>query len=358
MSDAMSTEDTSKEERIRRKRFKNRFDEIPEDAQTHMHLGRRRRCRVPYSKEMLDILERAYADDVVPVGKAGRGPKEALAVQTGLTYYQIDKWFDNRRIKEKKLANRQKLKEERADFSSAVLGQHPFVDPSMPVLPTADTNVASSLTAGVAASDGAVLLAETCVPLGETAGSSKDLVTGKAGLSSPLAVVVDMETAAQQLVALDLQLHVTSAFKLIHKHIAARHVFARYGCSNERVPAELYNVDVEQLVTEVRAPLDVIGSMGFVLVAGQQNDTDRNNRQSLATMLAGKLKAFTEALVSSAPPGFVWRGESLEMYDILFHTTWPLVLAALLALLPIEDVTAVLEFCIKWDTRYGLTTHC
>lgn len=341
-----------------KRRRPNRTDEIPVDAQTHIHLGRRRRCRVPYTKEMLDILEHSFAADEVPVGKAGRGPKETLAVKTGLTYYQIDKWFDNRRIKEKKLALRQSQKvAEKPMTSPSTLGQPlPVLDAnvSCTAVPAMESSLTAGITAGITAgAEGAVLLAETCVPVGDASMSAKDVASSKVVSSSPLAVVVDMEMAAQQLIALDMHLHVSTAFKQLHEHTLVRQVHRQFGCNGDTVPRQLYAVDVDQLVAEVRAPLDVIGSMAVVLVAGHQHESDRTARQSLAMMLTGKLKAFTEAFVESMPRGYTWTGDALELYDVLFHSMWPLLLAALPGLLPVEEVSTVLEFCCKWDTRWA-----
>lgn len=68
-----------------------------EDASSPKSQSKKRK-RTPLTKEQRDLLEKAFNED----NYAGNRKSE-LAKQTGLTPQQVMKWFDNRRIKKRKL---------------------------------------------------------------------------------------------------------------------------------------------------------------------------------------------------------------------------------------------------------------
>ena len=55
-----------------------------------------RRKRVPISKEIRQRLEEIFTTQQLPRGKAGTNYLHTLSKDTGLTYKQLRKWFDNR----------------------------------------------------------------------------------------------------------------------------------------------------------------------------------------------------------------------------------------------------------------------
>ncbi|TKR67527.1 hypothetical protein L596_023670 [Steinernema carpocapsae] len=68
--------------------------------------GGRKRIRMNYTDEQLELLKKAFEDD----SYASRDMKDELAEQTGLSFIQVNKWFENRRKRDRDEASAKKPK--------------------------------------------------------------------------------------------------------------------------------------------------------------------------------------------------------------------------------------------------------
>ena len=93
---------------------------IPSDK-VHMHLGRLRKARRPLTSQAREKLEEIFQRGQIPSGKGSQQRKRQLALELGIPYSKIEKWFDNRNMKRRKEEQRlfEMFLEKRTDEESA-----------------------------------------------------------------------------------------------------------------------------------------------------------------------------------------------------------------------------------------------
>ena len=67
-----------------------------------MHLGRLRKARRPLTNQAREKLEEIFQRGQIPSGKGSQQRKRQLALELGIPYSKIEKWFDNRNMKRRK----------------------------------------------------------------------------------------------------------------------------------------------------------------------------------------------------------------------------------------------------------------